>query len=142
MLCTYMSIGVFVRGSTTVSVSVRRADAHICLSVVCVCEMILCVYVSVGRCPGWLAPVPTCLCFCGTACAFIPRVHTCVRVCLLCSVVFARMSLVCVGVSGVSVPLCECMLVSVTVCVSTECTYVCMYVGVLDTGGQGSGFGG
>lgn len=63
-------------------------------------------------------------------------------VCLLCSVVFACMSIVCMGISGVSVPLCGCTLVSVTVCVATECTYVCMCVGVLDTGGQGSGFGG
>lgn len=114
------------------------------VSLLYACEMILCVYVSVGRCPGWLAPMPTYLCFCGTACVFIPCVYRCahVCVCLLCSAVFACMSIVCMGVSGVSVRPCECMLVSVTVCVSTECTYVCMYVGVLDTGGQESGFGG
>lgn len=106
--------------------------------------MFMCLWA--GALAGW----PQCLHICVSVglpvCLYHVCTHAhmyvCVCVCLLCSVVFACMSTVCMGVSGVSVPLCECMLASVTVCVSTECTYVCMYVGVLDTGGQESGFGG
>ena len=63
----------------------------------------------------------TYLCFHGTACVSVLCMHTSVPVCVYVCVsdlfgwvVFACMSLVCLGISGMSMPLC--MLLYVVVC--------------------------